>query len=1055
MKRNLVKIAGLLLLLGARVAVGQSGGEDEHGIPFPSEHYAPPEYQQDPQNWGVVQDDRGLIYVANNDGVLEYDGERWRLIPTTTGTFVRSLAADSLVYVGAKGDFGYLAPDSLGVLRYKSLYDQIPADERNFEDVWKTHVLGNVVYYQANQRLFRWDSSEIRSWTSEDGFHTSFAVDGTLYVRDIGRGLLRMEDDSLTLVPGGEIFHETPIYMMARHPSGDLLVATQNKGLLLYDGETFRSFAPELTSYLQENNLYHGCRLPGNRYAFATLGGGVIVIDASGRVTRVLDSSSGLPDEVVNYVYTDQRGQLWMALNSGGVFRADLNTSLTVHDQRTKLKGTVHGVYEYSDTTYVATRSGLFVLREQGDQVIGEQSAYFERWGDIPIVWDMLSTQGSFLAATQQKGVYQIEGRTKRRLVEWNFTYDLLNTNNGETVYAGTRSGLRGLQRKQDGWGTFPVEGVQGEIRSLTAESDSVLWASTGRGDILRVLLSADGRRVVSVFQYDEQDGLPGGFKGVNLVGGRITIFSKKGYFQVENSDQDPNSWRFAPRSALRPDIPGADTLTVKSSTVDARGNLWIALGDRVFVGRQTGGETYDWKSIESLHFPKAERVNMAVDKDSTLWVGSGQKLYRYALGTGPEIERPDSGFQARVRQVATLRRGKIVYGGAPSALRSDSTLTIPYGEDLRIDVAAPQYNTARPHRYRYQLVGRSDQWTDWTTTASTRYRDLWEGTYRFRVQARNERGRLSAPASLTIHVLPPWYRSTWAYLFYGLLFVAVAYGYRRYYQVKEENRRARERVRELERERVVAERLKRANERLREANQLKEDFLATTSHELRTPLTNILGSLEVLRETASEKQKSFLDIIEKNGKRLKRTLNALLDLSMLRSGDEDLDRTPIPIDECAQQVASDLREEAEEKDLSFWVDTPEAPVHAEVDKQYLDQILRNLVENAIKFTDEGHVALSVGRENGRAYVEVEDTGIGIDEDFLPNLFDEFKQESRGRARTYEGNGLGLAISARLAERMDGAIDVETEKGEGSTFTVVFPRSASTSSSRSEGEDGD
>ena len=280
MTRGWIKITVLLLLATTHVAVGQPDGQDELGLPFPSEHHAPTEYNQDPQNWDIVQDDRGLVYVANNDGVLQYDGERWRLIPTKTGTFVRSLAADSLVYVGMKEDFGYLRPDSSGVLRYTSLYEHVPENERDFEDIWGTHVLEDEVYYQANQRLFRWNGEEIISWSSKDGFHTSFSVNGTFYVRDIGRGLLRMEDDSLELVPGGETFHETPIYMMARHPSGNLLIGTQNRGLLLYDGKAFRPLAPELTSYLQENDLYHGCRLPGDRYALATLGGGVIVIDA-------------------------------------------------------------------------------------------------------------------------------------------------------------------------------------------------------------------------------------------------------------------------------------------------------------------------------------------------------------------------------------------------------------------------------------------------------------------------------------------------------------------------------------------------------------------------------------------------------------------------------------------------------------------------------------------------------------------------------------------------------------------------------------------------------
>ena len=1041
MTRGWINITVLLLLAVPRVAAGQSGGQDEVGIPFPSEHHAPPEYGQAPQNWDVVQNDRGLIYVANNDGVLQYDGERWRLLPTTTGTFVRSLAADSLVYVGAKGDFGYLRPDSQGVLRYTSLYERIPEDERNFEDVWGTHVLDEGVYYQANQHLFRWDGSKITSWDSEKGFHTSFVVDGTLYVRDFGRGLLRVKNGSLERVPGGKKFHETPIYMMARHPSGDLLIGTQNKGLLLYDGETFRPFAPGVTSYLQENDLYHGDRLPGDRYALATLGGGVIVIDAEGRVVRVLDGSSGLPDNVVNSVYADREGQLWMALNSNGVFRVGLNAPLTVHDERTGLEGTVRDIHEHRDTTYVATGSGLYVLKGRENQVLGERSAHFKKWGNVSLIWDMLSVGEELLVATQEGGVYRIDGRTKRRIADWEVTHELLSPGSGEVFYAGSDSGLKGLTRTRGGWMSFSVQEVEGEVRSLALEDDGTLWASTIRGDVIRVVLSVDGRRATATTQYGSRDGLPQGYKVVETINGRVTVLSEEGLFQIENADQSPESWQFVRRSSLLPNVERTDTLKVKS--VEEVGNsLWPILKSRAFVGQPRDDGTYAWKSVDPLHFPKSRRTSLFISRDSTVWLGDGRQLFRYGWGERWEINPPEVDFTALVQQVKTLRRGEVVYGGSGSVMGGHSSLTLPYGRDIRIDVAAPLYGTVEPHEYRYKLGGRSDQWSDWTTDASQRYRNLWEGTYRFRVQARNDRGEISKAASLTITVPPPWYRSTWAYFFYGLAFIAVAFSYRRYRQIKEENRRVQERVRELERERVAAERIKTANERLREANRLKEDFLATTSHELRTPLTNILGALEVLRDMVGGEKTKFLDMIEQNGQRLKRTLNALLDLSMLRSGNEDVTLSPTSIDQCVEKVASDLREDAEEKGLSLRVDTPDTPVQADADEQYLEQILRNLVENAIKYTHEGYVAVSTGRSNEHVYLEVEDTGIGIDEAFLPDLFEEFKQESRGRSRTYEGNGLGLAISARLAEQMDGTIHVDTEKGTGSTFTVEFPRSS-------------
>ncbi|WP_103027782.1 sensor histidine kinase [Salinibacter altiplanensis] len=1055
MTHKCIKITFFLFSV-VHLASAQPAGLDERGVPFPSEHYAPPEYGHSSQNWDVVEDDRGLMYFANSDGVLQYDGQRWRLIPTASGEFVRSLAADSLVYVGEKGDFGYLEPDSVGVLRYTSLYDRIPKDERNFEDIWSTHVVEDVVYYQSNQRLFRWDGSTVTSWSSDGGFHTSFVVDGTLYVREKGKGLLRMEGDSLSLVPGGEIFHGTPIYMIAPHPSGDLLVGTQNKGLLRYDGEEFRSFAPGVTAYLQENDFYHGRSLPKDRYALATIGGGVVLIDSQGHVDRVLDRASGLPDNVVNHLHVDRGGQLWMALNNEGIFRADLNSSLTVHDRRTGLNSTVKSIEQHEDTTYVSTEAGLYVLRDGQGNLLGQSASRFEQWGDgnLPVVWDMTSVGEDLLLATDRNAVYRIRGGNKKEIGDWVFTYSLLRLDNKDIVYAATRSGLKGLSRDRDEWSTFSVGGFQEEIRTISIPEEGVLWAATTGGEVFRIRLSPDGRQAESVVRYDHRDGLPRSASGAQRIGGRVTIISEEGFYQIENpGQQSPESWRFVCEQIVPPEINGTDTLKVQSVT-NGKNSLWVVAENQVFFGRADADSSqessaYRWKSVKALHFPKPDVTRASVNPNGTLWLSHGSDLFRYDWDEGsggPPLTPPPSPI---VRRVSLLESGRTVHGGAGPVSGDGPALVLSHGRDVQVEVAVPQYSTVEPHQYRYKLAG--DAWSDWTTDASQRYRGLWEGTYQLKVQARNDRGQVSEASTFSIQILPPWYRTPWAYLAYGLGFIGLAYGYRRYRLVKRERRQARKRVRELERERVVAERLKKANERLREANRLKEDFLATTSHELRTPLTNILGSLEVLRDLMEGEETEFLDMIEKNGQRLKRTLNALLDLSMLRAGEEDLGLTPMPIDECVARVASDLRTDAEEKGLSFRVDTSGPPAWADLDEQYLEQILRNLIENAIKYTEEGVVAVSTGAAEDRVYVEVEDTGIGIDEAFLPDLFEEFKQESRGRSRTFEGNGLGLAISARLADQMDGAIRVETEKKKGSRFRVEFPRSSAPVEAGAEG----
>ena len=156
----------------------QSLKDTEVGLPFFFEHFTRQDYRQHHQNWAIAQDRHGVIYVANYDGILEYDGASWRLIKTPTNTIVRSLDVDAAgrVFVGVEGDFGYLEPDSSNTLRFISLRDRIDPDHLEFWEVWGTHATTEGVYFQTSNFLFRWDGNTMKVWESEPGFHTSFWV---------------------------------------------------------------------------------------------------------------------------------------------------------------------------------------------------------------------------------------------------------------------------------------------------------------------------------------------------------------------------------------------------------------------------------------------------------------------------------------------------------------------------------------------------------------------------------------------------------------------------------------------------------------------------------------------------------------------------------------------------------------------------------------------------------------------------------------------------------------------------------------------------------------
>ena len=235
---------------------------------------------------------------------------------------------------------------------------------------------------------------------------------------------------------------------------------------------------------------------------------------------------------------------------------------------------------------------------------------------------------------------------------------------------------------------------------------------------------------------------------------------------------------------------------------------------------------------------------------------------------------------------------------------------------------------------------------------------------------------------------------------------------------------------------------LRKARQEAEELAQFRSTIISNITHEVRTPLTVILGFTSILREGVDGPYRRFVDLIERSGRRLLLTLDSVLDLAQLESGTLEINARRHNILDVVDSVANTTRPYAEEKELTFETDLPDEALYAEVDSELLSRALSHLVDNAIKFTDEGRIILRTRARAGEVLVEVVDSGIGIEEEFVTQLFDTFSQESSGMERDYQGSGMGLTVVSQLVERLGGEVQVESEKGEGSTFTVVLPEAA-------------
>ncbi len=817
----------------------------ESGIPY-FRNYSPKEHGGDVQNWAIAQDERGVMYFGNNSGVLEYDGVSWRLIPVKAGSVVRALARadDGKIYVGAQGTIGFLAPDAIGQLQYVSLMDSIPPAARDFVEIAKVYATKSGVYFQAFDRLFRWSNGRMRLWRPDHPFHISFAVNEVLYIRQPGVGLLQMAGDSLQLVRGGEKFSDLRIYMMLPFGDDEILIGTREQGLFVYDGVKALPFPTEIDAFLLENQLYHGVTLANGEVALATLRGGVAIIDRTGRLQLLLDKDAGLQDNNVWLLATDAQQGLWLALNNG-IARVETPSPLALFDERSGLRGSVESTLRHRGTLYVATHQGVFYLKPAA---VSRRSASISRALFAPIsgiaeqCWALLSTGETLLAATHA-GVYQIEGTQGRLLRESaGHSYALYRSQKDTTlIYVGLENGLALLrfnpQTRQ--WNDAgEVSGVEVEVRDMAETANGILWLGTRAQGYLRVDLS-QGLAHPPIQMFDRRHGLPEdyGWASVIALSGREVFATSKGLLLFDEKAQ-----RFMPDTTFGASYADSAHSTGEAA-LDHNDNLWLQSGSgtaqQLGVALRQPNGSYVWRyspfarlsdfTIWDIYCERAETPTGVGDA----WIGGPEGLVRYDAAVSKDYA---VNFSALLRRVITVNSDSVLFGGAginEQALTMASPLSY-LNNSLRFEFSAPSYDHESVNRFQYYLENFDKGWSAWTKETRKDYTNISEGRYRFHVRAKNAYDHVSSEAIYSFKILPPWYRSWWAYLIYFGLAALGVYGL-----IKYRTQQLVQRSRALEE--IVQQRTEKIRQQTEELETL-DDIVKKINREV--DLENVLRSL-------------------------------------------------------------------------------------------------------------------------------------------------------------------------------------------------------------------
>jgi signal transduction histidine kinase/DNA-binding response OmpR family regulator len=1021
-------------------------------------NYSYKEYDHQPQNWGIIQAKNGIIYVANNGGVLEFDGVSWRVIKVPGYNPVRSMAIDETgtIYIGGKNKIGYLAPDAKGSLKYVSLLNQLEDNQKNFSNVWKTYAIGQQVYFYSSSFLFRWDSGQKKLVGLAHGYKALLNCGKKIYLRGDKAGLEHMKqmgNDGMKIetVVGGETFAKKKIYMMTPYKSNSpkLLIGTYQNGLYISDGKATIPFPTEVDGYLKKNKLYHGIRLSSGDFALATLLGGLVIMTPQGSLKYIFDKTYGLLDDKVYYVFEDHRGNLWLCL-SKGISMIEYASSISIHDERSHLTGLVLSITRHRDHLFVGTANGLYYL---------ESPLKFRLIpGIYGYCWSLLSTQDSLLAAASE-GVFQVEDKNHkvRRVIEEQSFALLPSVLHPDRTWCGTSRGLVMLSRKNGRWmEEHRFKGINQGIISIVEDKKGDLWLGTSAGSVLKIGSPIVGNQAV-VTPYNASHGLPeGGVYKIATVAGQAMFATGKGIFRFEEKDR-----KFIPDQTLGVEFSDG-AKPVFRIVEDKNKNIWFHSESMNYqaIPAIGGGFTIHSKALRRI--PTTAQVNVIYpDPDGrNVWFGSIDGLIHYDT----TIKKNDSqGFKTLVRKV--LVNGGLIFDGYKNKIHDASQNLSPIikhiDRNLHFEFAAPFFEADTETRYRCYLEGYDGRWPAWNEDTKRDYTNLDAGLYTFRVQARNVYQQESVEDVFRFKILSPWYKTWWAFVIYTILFFLLVFLIVKWQSMKLEREKQRleqivkDRTREINDKNHQLEnqtlKLQDQSEKLKEMDTVKSRFFANISHEFRTPLTLIMGPLEkMLSKGRDQDGGNELNMMFRNSQRLLRLINRLLDLSKLDSGKMKLNillRNIIPF---IKVTVSSFESLTLQKQIELNLDIEDEEVILSFDPEKLEEVLCNLLINALKYTPPGgKVTVSTRRgpaegssfPNGYLKLSIRDTGIGISRDKLFHIFDRFYQAGDSQQRDRKGSGIGLALTKELVLLHNGRIDVHSSGGEnsGTEFVVRLP----------------
>ncbi|MCX6285069.1 MAG: triple tyrosine motif-containing protein [Bacteroidetes bacterium] len=794
------------------------------------------------QSWSFAETENGLLYFANNSGLLEYNGATWKLYHSVKAVNRVVCADGNRVYVGAFNEFGYYEENERGTLQYHSLTNLIQGKISDFDEIWRIHKTSFGIVFQSFKAIFIYQGEKINIINPPSAFHFSYYVNGILWVYDEKQGLMQYREGKLLTVPGGDCFTGTQIWSILPLNNNEIIIGTKKNGLFRYNGQKVTPWGNKISQQLKKDQIYSAKKLKNDYFAFGSIQNGLIVTDTAGNLVFEINKERGLQNNTVLDVGQDYQGNIWLCLDNG-ISMIEFESPISYFQNYFDI-GTLYASAKFGDNIYLGTNQGLFFVKVNDFVDPSKTKSNFKLIeGTEGQVWN-LSVIDNTLFCGHNEGVFQVSNNKARKISSIPGAWNFLKIHNTGLILVGSYLGLSVLENRGGVWKLRNIiNGFRESSRFVQLDMKGNIWVSQTYKGIYRIKIDSSWRNVLNEQFFDSKNGLPSNHSNLLFrIQSEILVATINGIFTFDYKTE-----RFEKASRFKSYFE--KEMLVDYLYQDSEQNIWFSADKHIGVLRLQEDGSYKKITIPFLKLanqvvPSFEHIQELNPNNVLIGIEGGFAHYgsKYNL----DYSRPCTIYISELRSGDTSQ-GIYRY----NSNNSDQTVIPAFkykNNNISISFAANNYESPEVG-FHYKLAGFDENWSEWSTQNFKEYTNLPDGRYTFMLRAFNN--DLTAPSELSFKfiVLAPWYRSVFAWIGYFVVFILLIYLGRRYLNYRVEKSR-------------LAENLKQKEKYLNRELKLKEESLIAEKEMQR--LRNETLNLEIIHKE-KELANSTMLLIQKN----------------------------------------------------------------------------------------------------------------------------------------------------------------------------------------------